>query len=89
VAEQSRERKTYLESQSKRILEKRGVDTRDGVEGVWESRRMGGEEVRGLENVLGALGRGKSEEGMGGDTRARAREDGGREGGDGDRMDTT
>jgi kinetochore protein Mis12/MTW1 len=89
VAEQSRERKIYLESQSKRILEKRGVDTRDGVEGVWEGRKMGGEEVRGLENVVGTLGRGRSEEGIAGDTRAGTREGGGREGGEGDEMDTT
>ncbi|KAF2010955.1 hypothetical protein BU24DRAFT_377715, partial [Aaosphaeria arxii CBS 175.79] len=28
------ERRVYIESQSKRVLERRGVDTRDGVEGV-------------------------------------------------------
>lgn len=49
----------YLESQSKRILERRGVDTRDGVEGAWEGRRPGGEEVKGLEAVVEGLGRGK------------------------------
>ncbi|KAI8932800.1 hypothetical protein NX059_010288 [Plenodomus lindquistii] len=59
-AEAGRERKVYVESQSKRILEKRGVDTRDGVEGVWEGRRVGGEEVRGLEGLVGGMGgRGK------------------------------
>ncbi|OAL44350.1 hypothetical protein IQ07DRAFT_636392, partial [Pyrenochaeta sp. DS3sAY3a] len=50
--EVTRERKAYVESQSKRILERRGVDTRDGVEGVWEGSRVRSEEVRGLEGVV-------------------------------------
>ncbi|KAF3050065.1 hypothetical protein E8E11_009367 [Didymella keratinophila] len=54
----SRERKLYLESQSKRILEKRGVDTREGVEGTVEGARVRAEEVRGLEGIVEALGRG-------------------------------
>jgi kinetochore protein Mis12/MTW1 len=58
----TRERKVYVESQSKRILERRGVDTRDGVEGVWEGRRVGAEEVKGLEGLVKGLGRGKTEE---------------------------
>ncbi|KAF2034100.1 Mis12 domain-containing protein [Setomelanomma holmii] len=60
--ELSRERKVYLESQSKRILEKRGVDTKDGVEGAWEGRRPGAEEVRGLEALAQGLGRGRKED---------------------------
>ncbi|KAL1800908.1 hypothetical protein ACET3X_001250 [Alternaria dauci] len=56
--ELSRERKVYVESQSKRILERRGVDTRDGVEGVWEGRsRVGTEEVRGLEGLVEGFNR--------------------------------
>ena len=54
----SRERRVYVESQSKRILERRGVDTRDGVEGVWEGgSRVGADEVRGLEGLVDAFGR--------------------------------
>jgi len=56
--ELSRERKVYVESQSKRILERRGVDTRDGVEGVWEGgSRVGAEEVRGLEGLVDGFNR--------------------------------
>ncbi|CAG5143545.1 uncharacterized protein ALTATR162_LOCUS1371 [Alternaria atra] len=56
--ELSRERRVYVESQSKRILERRGVDTRDGVEGVWEGgSRVGADEVRGLEGLVDAFGR--------------------------------
>ncbi|KAF1923245.1 uncharacterized protein M421DRAFT_104589 [Didymella exigua CBS 183.55] len=54
-----RERKVYLESQSKRILEKRGVDTREGVEGAVEGVRVRAEEVRALEGIVEALGRGR------------------------------
>ncbi|KAL1651498.1 hypothetical protein SLS61_005450 [Didymella pomorum] len=57
-SESTRERKLYLESQSKRILEKRGVDTREGVEGAVEGARVRAEEVRGLEGIVEALGRG-------------------------------
>jgi kinetochore protein Mis12/MTW1 len=62
--ELSRERKVYVESQSKRILERRGVDTRDGVEGVWGGgSRIGADEVRGLEGLVEGFGRGgKAEE---------------------------
>lgn len=55
----SKERKAYVESQSKRILERRGVDTRDGVEGIWDGRRVGAEEVRGLEGLVGGMERAK------------------------------
>jgi kinetochore protein Mis12/MTW1 len=58
--ELSRERKVYVESQSKRILERRGVDTKDGVEGVWEGTRVRGEEVRGLEGLVASMDRGRS-----------------------------
>jgi kinetochore protein Mis12/MTW1 len=57
----TRERKLYLESQSKRILEKRGVDTREGVEGAVEGGRVRAEEVRGLESIVEALGRSNSD----------------------------
>ena len=58
----------YVESQSKRILERRGVDTKDGVEGVWpgSSSRVRAEEVRGLEGLVAALDARKH----GGDTKA-------------------
>ncbi|KAI4948207.1 hypothetical protein J4E91_006201 [Alternaria rosae] len=56
--ELTRERKIYVESQSKRVLERRGVDTKDGVEGVWEGgSRVGSEEVRGLEGLVEGMGR--------------------------------
>jgi len=77
----SRERKVYLESQSKRILERRGVDTKDGVEGVWEGSKVGAEEVRGLEALVGGMGRGRRERE---DTGAGAERDG-----DGEAMDTS
>ncbi|KAG9191589.1 hypothetical protein G6011_10323 [Alternaria panax] len=61
--ELSRERKVYVESQSKRILERRGVDTRDGVEGVWDgASRVGADEVRGLEGLVEGLSRGAQAE---------------------------
>ena len=61
------------------MLERRGVDTVDGVEGVWDvgSARVRGDEVRGLEAlVAGRMGSGK------GDGRKREEEEE-------DRMDTT
>jgi kinetochore protein Mis12/MTW1 len=70
----SRERKVYVESQSKRILERRGVDTKDGVEGVWEGSKVGAEEVRGLEGLVQVMGRGK-EKGKEEDTDAGAVDD--------------
>lgn len=83
----TRERKVYVESQSKRILERRGVDTKDGVEGVWEGRRVGAEEVRGLEGLVQSLGRGKKEDVRMEDTGAGAAlED---EEGEAEAMDTT
>jgi kinetochore protein Mis12/MTW1 len=59
TAELTKERKVYVESQSKKILERRGIDTKDGVEGVWEGRRVGAEEVRGLEGLVQTLEKGK------------------------------
>lgn len=47
-----------MESQSKRVLERRGVDTKDGVEGVWDGVRVRGEEVRGLEGLVEGMERG-------------------------------
>ncbi|KAF2621660.1 hypothetical protein BU25DRAFT_415854 [Macroventuria anomochaeta] len=58
--ETTRERKLYLESQSKRILEKRGVDTREGVEGAVEGGRVRVEEIRGLEGIVEALSKGNT-----------------------------
>jgi kinetochore protein Mis12/MTW1 len=58
------ERRAYIESQSRRILEKRGVDTRDGVEGNFEGQRARVEEIGALEGIVKALGtgeRGKNE----------------------------
>lgn len=55
--EWAKERRVYVESQSKRVLERRGVDTRNGVEGVVEGNRVGAEEVRGLEGIVAELGR--------------------------------
>jgi kinetochore protein Mis12/MTW1 len=89
--EVTKERKVYVESQSKRILERRGVDTKDGVEGTWEGRRVGAEEVRGLEGLVQSMncGRGRKEQEEFGmeDTGAGAGEE--EEGGDGEAMDTT
>ncbi|KAH8728180.1 Mis12 protein-domain-containing protein [Phaeosphaeriaceae sp. PMI808] len=59
AADLSKERKVYVESQSKRVLERRGVDTKNGVEGVWDGRRAGAEEVRGLEGLVQGMRRGK------------------------------
>jgi kinetochore protein Mis12/MTW1 len=87
-AEITRERKVYVESQSKRILERRGVDTKDGVEGVWEGRRVGAEEVRGLEGLVQSLRRGKRRDVNMEDTNIGAIE-GGNENEEGDEMDTS
>ncbi|USP80306.1 uncharacterized protein yc1106_07580 [Curvularia clavata] len=75
---QHEQRRAYIESQAKRVLERRGVDTVDGVEGVWEvgGTRVGGEEVRGLEALVGS--------GMNG-----GKKGSGEEVGDEDKMDTT
>ncbi|RAR11869.1 mis12 domain-containing protein [Stemphylium lycopersici] len=63
-AESSTERRIYVESQSKRILERRGVDVVDGVEGAWEGSRVRGDEVRGLEGLVEGMGRGGGKEGQ-------------------------
>jgi kinetochore protein Mis12/MTW1 len=82
--EMTKERKVYLESQSKRILERRGVDTKDGVEGVWEGRRVGAEEVRGLEGLVQVLERGKAQ-----DVRMEGTDAAAVEAEDGEAMDTS
>lgn len=82
--ELTRERKVYLESQSKRILERRGVNTKDGVEGVWDTRRVGAEEVRGLEGLVQSMGRGKAQ-----DTKMEDTDAGAAEGNDEEAMDTS
>ena len=63
-----------------------GVDTKDGVEGVWDGRRVGAEEVRGLEGLVQGLGRGKKQDVRMEDTDAGAGEGGD---GDGEEMDTS
>jgi kinetochore protein Mis12/MTW1 len=74
-----------VESQSKRVLERRGVDTRDGVEGVSDGTRVRGDEVAALEGIVEVLGR--REGGSGGNTGVvEGREE--REE-DGDAMDTS
>lgn len=55
--ELAKERQVYIESQSKRILERRGVDTMDGVEGAVEGQRVRAEEVRGLEGIVQRMGK--------------------------------
>lgn len=60
--ELARERRIYVESQSKRILERRGVDTTGGVEGAVEGSRVRAEEVRGLESIVAGMQRGRGEE---------------------------
>ncbi|KAF2492381.1 putative MIND kinetochore complex component Mtw1, partial [Lophium mytilinum] len=49
AAEAARERKEYVESQTRRVLERRGVDVRNG--GAVEGRRVAGDEVRALEGL--------------------------------------
>lgn len=68
------------------MLERRGVDTRDGVEGVWEGRRVGAEEVRGLEGLVGGMGRGRGRNGSGDGEDAGA---GALDGDGGEEMDTS
>ncbi len=60
--ELTRERKAYVESQSKRILERRGVDTKDGVEGVWDGNKVRSDEVRGLEQLVESISKGGRKE---------------------------
>lgn len=38
------------------------MDTKDGVEGVWDGSKVGAEEVRGLEALVGSMSRGRGEE---------------------------
>jgi kinetochore protein Mis12/MTW1 len=66
--ELARERKIYIESQSKRVLERRGINTSEGVDGAVEGQRVRSEEVRGLEGIVQGLSRGKEEEGDAMDT---------------------
>ncbi|OCK92269.1 Mis12-domain-containing protein [Cenococcum geophilum 1.58] len=72
AAEAARERREYIESQTRRVLERRGVDVRNGA--AVEGRRMGGEEVRALEEIVAAVGGRNGEREEAGD--------------EGDRMDT-
>lgn len=72
AAESARERREYIESQTRRVLERRGVDVRNGA--AVEGRRMGGEEVRALEEIVAAMGGRNGEREEAGD--------------EGDRMDT-
>ncbi|OCL12889.1 Mis12-domain-containing protein [Glonium stellatum] len=72
AAEAARERRDYIESQTRRVLERRGVDVRNGA--AVEGRRMNGEEVRALEEIVAAMGGQNREPEEGAD--------------EGDRMDT-
>ncbi|KAF1986307.1 Mis12-domain-containing protein [Aulographum hederae CBS 113979] len=64
-----RERREYIETQTMRILERRGIDVKAGVGAVeGMGRRVGIEEVGALEGVVGAFGRrGDGAEEQGGD----------------------
>ncbi|KAF2756940.1 hypothetical protein EJ05DRAFT_48360 [Pseudovirgaria hyperparasitica] len=57
----ARERSEYVEAQTRRILERRGVDVQGGVGGGL-GRRVAPDEVRALEQVVDILGRNRSEE---------------------------
>jgi kinetochore protein Mis12/MTW1 len=66
--ELARERKIYIESQSKRVLERRGINTSEGVDGAVEGQRVRSEEVRGLEGIVKGFGNRKEDEGEAMDT---------------------
>jgi kinetochore protein Mis12/MTW1 len=55
----AQERKDYIESQTRKIFERRGVDVKDGLGMVGPvgvaARRIGDEEVLALESMVGAL----------------------------------
>ncbi|KAK8152980.1 putative MIND kinetochore complex component Mtw1 [Phyllosticta citrichinensis] len=58
-SELSQERRDYIEKQTRRLLERRGVDVKNGdgsVEGM--GRRIAPEEVRGMEEVASMVGQG-------------------------------
>ncbi|KAF2683631.1 hypothetical protein K458DRAFT_418610 [Lentithecium fluviatile CBS 122367] len=76
--EWAKERRVYVESQSKRVLERRGVDTVDGVEGAVDGARVRSEEIRGLEGIVAATA-----------GRSQRREDTAEAAQDGDVMDTS
>ncbi|KAL1598927.1 hypothetical protein SLS60_008072 [Paraconiothyrium brasiliense] len=66
--QRAKERRLYIESQSRRALERRGVDTRDGVEGNVEGSRVRVEELSALEGIAGALETDRTEDGEAMDT---------------------
>ncbi|KAJ4360513.1 uncharacterized protein N0V89_001078 [Didymosphaeria variabile] len=66
--ERAKERRVYIESQSRRVLERRGVDTRDGVEGNVEGSRVRVEELSALEGIVGTLDTDRTEDGEAMDT---------------------
>ncbi|KAK8224156.1 Mis12 domain protein [Phyllosticta paracitricarpa] len=58
----SQERRDYIENQTRRLLERRGVDVKNGegsVEGM--GRRVAPDEVRGMEAVAGLVGKGEGD----------------------------
>ncbi|OCK81614.1 Mis12-domain-containing protein [Lepidopterella palustris CBS 459.81] len=75
AAEGARERREYVESQTRRVLERRGVDVRNGT--AVEGRRVAAEEVKALEEVVKVMSRGKG-----------AKQDQESDEGDRDKMDT-
>ncbi|KAK5013661.1 Mis12 protein-domain-containing protein [Cryomyces antarcticus] len=67
------ERRAYIESQTRRHLERRGVDL-DAEDSVGQGRRIGPEEVRAIEAIVGALRR-DEQAGAGADAGAEAMEE--------------
>lgn len=64
--ERSNERRIFIESQSRRVLERRGVDTRDGVEGNFDGPRARVDEIGALEGIASAIDAGRRGENGGG-----------------------
>ncbi|KAJ4291977.1 hypothetical protein N0V90_009875 [Kalmusia sp. IMI 367209] len=65
--EWAKERRVYVESQSRRVLERRGVDTRDGVEGNVEGQRVRAEEIGALEGIVASFGAKQGDQGVEGE----------------------
>lgn len=63
-SEQAKERRTYIENQTRKVLEKRGLEI--GEEAIEVGRRVPPEELAALEGIVegmgGSTGRGRMEE---------------------------